>query len=791
MILGKYDFDLDRALKAQQGTPLEFGSEFRDTKTLAPLLSRHPLWPKLESILSKGSSYPLEPLDEELRRKDLELALKYGNHKGALKNSSLLFELNEKDVIHGYGLVFPLRFIDKIPGAIMSPMNIAAQNTINELGQIVGKNRLTHDQSFCFKDGSGTSVNTRVIKTELLPCMFGACVRRQVNWYVAARRKFPGVRLPMTKVDWKSAFKRMHLDAKSACQTCTQIPEHEVAIIALRLTFGGSPNPSEWGAVSETCCDLVNALLHDPDWDPLELEAPYQDLIPPYEPLPDDIPFAAAKKQFVDIPVNDKGKNEVFIDDLMGATVDLPGTNNVQRLERALLLAIHVLARPLQTDEPIPRETMAALNKLISEAGLTERKVNLGWLFDTRRLLISLPDNKKIAWIREIDEMLGLGKASATRLERNIGRYINVAQIIPAIYHFLNRLRSLEKRAKKQRGAIKLNQECIDDLKFLRRVIELANRGIDMNLIAYLLPERVYRSDSCPYGLGGYSDMGIAWRWYIPEDLLFRATNNLLEHIATIIGPWLDMIQGRLRKGDCKLSIADSTTSCGWRKKTNFETDPDLLLAEEGTASDPIEGIVRMEVCRFDALLLLENEICDFSQWLEGAKNNVSDSLSRDFDIDNEQLTLLLQQKFPEQVPEHFTIVPLPNEIVSWLTSTLQKLPVKEQLREKRMTTNIALGADGPSTSSPSESTMTSSSTTSSSPNEPFSLERLPWLCGRGDFRDQLMIPWLREQSQIPSHLWHRPSGRMEDATHPSMMTGNLASFYQGSTEPSETQTNL
>jgi hypothetical protein len=312
-----------------------------------------------------------------------------------------------------------------------------------------------------------------------------------------------------------------------------------------------------------------------------------------------------------------------------------------------------------------------------------------------------------------------------------------------------------------------------------------------MNLIAYLLPERVYRSDSCPYGLGGYSDMGIAWRWYIPEDLLFRATNNLLEHIATIIGPWLDMIQGRLKKGDCKLSIADSTTSCGWRRKTNFETDPDLLLAEEGTASDPIEGIVRMEVCRFDALLLLENEICDFSQWLEGAKNNVSDSLSRDFDIDNEQLTLLLQQKFPEQVPEHFTIVPLPNEIVSWLTSTLQKLPVKEQLREKRMTTNIALGADGPSTSSPLESTMTSSSTTSPSPNEPFSLERLPWLCGRGDFRDQLMIPWLREQSQIPSHLWHRPSGRMEDATHPSMMTGNLASFYQGSTEPSETQTNL
>ena len=109
----------------------------------------------------------------------------------------------------------------------------------------------------------------------------------------------------------------------------------------------------------------MNALLHGPDLDPTELEAPYQALIPPYEPLPDDIPFAEAKKQFVNIPVNDKGNNEVFIDDLMGATVDLPDTNNIQRLERAPLHAIHVLARPLQADEPIPRETMAAMNKLI------------------------------------------------------------------------------------------------------------------------------------------------------------------------------------------------------------------------------------------------------------------------------------------------------------------------------------------------------------------------------------------------------------------------------------------
>jgi hypothetical protein len=47
----------------------------------------------------------------------------------------------------------------------MAPMNIMAQNTINELGRIVPKDRLTHDQSW--KWSSGTSVNSR-IKKELL-----------------------------------------------------------------------------------------------------------------------------------------------------------------------------------------------------------------------------------------------------------------------------------------------------------------------------------------------------------------------------------------------------------------------------------------------------------------------------------------------------------------------------------------------------------------------------------------------------------------------------------------------
>jgi hypothetical protein len=65
-------------------------------------------------------------------------------------------------VKYGYSLPIPLTSVRLIPGLSMVPMNIMAQNTINELGWIVLKDRLTHDQSW--KWSLGTLVNSRVQK---------------------------------------------------------------------------------------------------------------------------------------------------------------------------------------------------------------------------------------------------------------------------------------------------------------------------------------------------------------------------------------------------------------------------------------------------------------------------------------------------------------------------------------------------------------------------------------------------------------------------------------------------
>ena len=156
--------------------------------------------------------------------------------------------------------------------------------------------------------------------------------------------------------------------------------------------------------------------------------------------------------------------------------------------------------------------------------------------------------------------MLQRGWTSKGELELNIGRWVHLGQIIPTVHHFLSRLCFL-KQWSENRQQIKINKQCTQDLQFLLFILGKCHQGIDLNLIAFWQPTHVYRSDSCPAGLGGYSHKGFAWRFYLPDELKFRASNNLLEHLAAIITPWIDIIAGRLKKGDFTLSMTDSTTS--------------------------------------------------------------------------------------------------------------------------------------------------------------------------------------------------------------------------------------
>ena len=120
--LVEHGLGLSRALIAQEGSPLGYGSEFKLTYELESVFNHHPNWNRMKLILNEGSDWPMEKLSEEERLSDLKEALLFGNHKGANNNQELLRKLVENYVVHGHGLVIPLDKLEDIPGVLVAPM---------------------------------------------------------------------------------------------------------------------------------------------------------------------------------------------------------------------------------------------------------------------------------------------------------------------------------------------------------------------------------------------------------------------------------------------------------------------------------------------------------------------------------------------------------------------------------------------------------------------------------------------------------------------------------------------
>ncbi len=186
--------------------------------------------------------------------------------------------------------------------------------------------------------------------------------------------------------------------------------------------------------------------------------------------------------------------------------------------------------------------------------------------------------------------------------------------------------------------------------------------------------------------------------------------------------------------------MADNTISAGWMQKSNFREE-----------CDPVQAAARILVARTHARHYMNLEIWDYSQWFRGKDNNVADSLSRDFHLSDAELTSHITKQFLSQVTETFQIVPLPNEIISWMTSLLLTLPVNEQFKEAHIPTKLAPGGDGQSTALPSDSEQrTSSCPVLNDNNELQSMEHSQTHYEKDDLRVALQVPWLLQQSAVP-----------------------------------------
>ena len=220
--LQQHNFNLEFLLQGEGKNVLSYGSEFKSTQALESLLHAHPRWEALKHKLINGARFPIKELNEEERKGDLIERLQRGNHKSAAQHHDFLTRALKKEVEKGWMLPLPIRAAAHIPGSEMAPMGVAVHMGINAEGSYIPKERVTHDLSFP-GGTTGSSVNSRLLKEELEPCMFGHMFLRLLHYIIHLRQHYPKKKIWLRKEDFKSAYRRLHVYAESALKSVVQM----------------------------------------------------------------------------------------------------------------------------------------------------------------------------------------------------------------------------------------------------------------------------------------------------------------------------------------------------------------------------------------------------------------------------------------------------------------------------------------------------------------------------------------------------------------------------------------
>ena len=291
-----------------------------------------------------------------------------------------------------------------------------------------------------------------------------------------------------------------------------------------------------------------------------------------------------------------------------------------------------------------------------------------------------------------------------------------------------------------------------------------------MNLLTIRHPTHLGWSDSCPFGLGGFTLRGRAWRIRVPKEATFRGddtVNNLLEFLGMVITILLLIEEANEERQSCLLGLGDNTSAIGWLFKSG-RIDP------KSKYHAPIKFIAR-HLTR--SIIESNNQLA--GQHLEGEKNDVADLLSFEgiergktnpLTVDrppNDILTQRIVHNYPQLVPSHFKISPLPPSIASFACAAMQIIESSWIRNRKKPTGKLnELGTGGVS-SSETSGTITPASLEFESRNELFSssaslsaTERAS-STGMGELLASVRSRWWSRLSKVPQATWLRRFGNV------------------------------
>jgi hypothetical protein len=180
-----------------------------------------------------------------------------------------------------------------------------------------------------------------------------------IHYIVSIRLRNPKTKILGGKSNIKAAYRQISLHGDTA-EKCT-IMFQGLGLTSLRLTFGGLPCLNEFCLASEHCTDLANDFC-------IAQEGPKYNILSSCCQFGRDYLFKARHTMCCHKRIrcyhspDNWGRVDDFID---GGIVIVPDLNeNSKSAIQALLLAIHILFRPVDKHEPILQEDCLSLGKL-------------------------------------------------------------------------------------------------------------------------------------------------------------------------------------------------------------------------------------------------------------------------------------------------------------------------------------------------------------------------------------------------------------------------------------------
>ena len=797
--LEECDWDLEEVFRRHAGTTVDHGSEFRPVDQLRKIVGRHPGFPYLEEMLTSGFNYHLtRELDEEERKLELKAQLSRGNHQSAMQNMDDIRVLLSGDVRRGFVLPFRATAILNVKRLHLQPGGMVRQLSLKADGTRQPKSRFTHDLSFAIT-AADASINARVDMSKHPEMVYGWCLLRVIHYLAALRARHPRVRIFISKFDYSDAYKR--ISQSPSASAASVIRFGEVAYLCWRMVFGGSPNPAGFSGFSEMLTDLANEIAMS-SYSPNEFTS--ASVKPSHlevrETEDKNADFATAIMPAFEVPTSSESFRDCFIDDIIDCHLDTD--KNRQRSGHIVQLAVHVMSRPHAGDEtePVPRKPLLGPDKLEAEGRSAERQIVLGWEIRTRDLMVALPYDKHLAWRGDLVAMIQAGKSSRKELESMIGRLNHASFVIPLSRHFLNEIRRKCERIPIHHAArqtVRFSENDLADLRLWLHFLDRAREGISINILTVRTPTRMAWSDSCPFGLGGYSLRGWAWRIRVPCDCPFYGddtVNNVLEFLGMGISVLMLLKEAADDREDhpCILALGDNTSAVSWIFRSG-------RIANTSRYYPAVKFIARTIASR---ALEAGAQIC--SQHLAGVTNTVADLLSFEGDcrgttnpitVDcppDDVLTERVHKFYSQVVPSGFQIRPLPDDIESFALSAMQLTASSWTRKAKRPSKKVTGLGDGGNASSESGEWLAT----------PFSI-RLP--ATRSDcswqeascptiapltsiHKERLLqsvrSPWYQRLFETPLAVWHRRSGNVEG---PAPSTSRTESMVRGrSTQESD-----